>query len=162
MDQLKKRWPESHLPIFLELIRTRVAWVCPTEQMKALDEGMGLGHLHSCAIGCLQGWWDLSQKKTKNKKQNSMDGPLDSWWSHSPKWRCGCSHWRNNRGALPTGLSGELTKSPPLKKKKYLLNTCQAQRAQECTCYSGKIFFPSSLNFPTGQHWEVIFRTLAR
>ena len=134
MDQLKERWPESHLPMSLELIRTSVAWVCPAEQMKALDEGTGLGHLHSHAIGCLQGWRDLSKqtnKQTKqNKQTNSRDGPLDSWLSHLPKWRCACSHQRNSRGEIRIGLSGELTISPPLKIYIYiyLLNNCQTQR----------------------------------
>ena len=162
MDQLKERWPESHLPMSLELIRTSVAWVCPAEQMKALDEGTGLGHLHSHAIGCLQGWRDLSKqtnKQTKqNKQTNSRDGPLDSWLSHSPKWRCACSHQRNSRGEIPIGLSGELTISPPLKKYIYISfkQLPDPESTKECACHSGKNFFLLH------QHWEVVFRTSAR
>ena len=161
MDQLKERWPESHLPMSLELIRTSSAWVCLTEQMKALDEGTGLGHLHSHAIGCLQGWWDLSKKKKKNNKkknqktQNARDGPLDSWLSHSLKWRWVCSHQRYSRSAIPIGPSGELTLSPPLKKISFK-HLPGPESTKECTCYSGKICFLLR------QHWEVVFRTSAR
>ena len=45
-------------------------------------------------------------------------------------------------GAIPIGLSGELTISPPLKKISFK-HFPGPENTKECTCYSGKIFFPS-------------------